>query len=72
MTDTDMCYWGAGGASDNTQEALYGLGDYTPTVLSTNPYTTTTTYNADNDTVTFISTRSLDAGEGDTYVIPLD
>lgn len=66
MTDTDMIYWGANGAS-SVQQNLWATGHSTP-VEQTNAYTTTFEV-LDNDNVHFTSTRPLDPGLGANYYV---
>jgi hypothetical protein len=71
MTNTDMCYWGANGAS-SLQEDLYSTSESFPSIDAVNAYTTTFEVLTDGS-VHFTSLRALSPNESpETYVITLD
>jgi DOMON domain len=70
MTNTDMAFWGANGAQSVMNE-LYGTGHTKPSVDATNAYNTTLEV-LPNGATHFVSTRTLDPGTPNTFVIPLD
>ena len=71
MTDTDMVIWLANDAL-SVQTDNYSSGHEVPAVDSTNAYTTTFVVDPTTKTVTFTSTRPLDTGSANSYIIPLD
>ena len=68
MTNTDMCFWSANGAT-SIQEDLYSTGHSKPAVDLNNAYTTTMSVTATG--TSFISSRPIAATGNDTYIIPI-
>jgi len=67
MTNTDMVYWGANGASSQVLD-LWSTGHSTPSTDNPSAYTSTFTVNSDGS-VQFKSTRPLNPGTNKAYVI---
>jgi hypothetical protein len=68
MTNTDMAFWGANGASSVMYD-MYSTGHTKPAIDTVNSYTTTFNVLA-NGSVAFTSTRALDPNlTPETYVI---
>ena len=73
MTDTEMISWVAKGDESSTTNYFAKEEGYPDPYSTIDPcYTNTWTVNSEAGTVDFVTTRPLDCGIADTYVVQLD